>query len=63
MWLGVEIPNAEADPVVLEERHGLPFTRYLDLVLAWGGFLGLETVKQHAWPLDDLKIAASRARG
>lgn len=63
MWLGVEIPNAEADPVVLEERHGLPFTLYLDLVLAWGGFLGLETVKEHTWPLEDLKVAASRAEG
>jgi len=63
MWLGVEIPNADVDPVVLEESHALPFTLYLELVLEWGGFLGLETAEDHSWPLDELRSAASRTGG
>lgn len=33
------------------------------LLMAGGGFLGLKTVKEHTWPLEDLKIAAGRAGG
>ena len=58
MWYGVEIPNALADPVVLEEPHGLPFTRHLELSLSWGGFPGLADTPEHSWPLAALRRAA-----
>lgn len=61
MWYGVEIPNASADPVVLEEPHALPFTRYLELCLSYGGFPGLAAIRTHTWPLADLRLAASAA--
>jgi hypothetical protein len=63
MWLGVEVPNADADPIVLEEAHALPFTAYIELVLTWGGFLGLEYETEHTWPLERLRSAASLQAG
>jgi hypothetical protein len=63
MWLGVEVPNANADPVVLEETHDLPFTLYLELVLDWGGFLDLATADEHTWPVDELRAAAAAEAG
>src|SRR5512144_2634967 len=38
MWYGVEIPSSSLAPIVLEEPHGLPFTRYLELALSYGRF-------------------------
>ena len=61
MWYGVEIPNASADPVVLEEPNALPFTDYLQFALSWGGFPGLATVATHTWPLAELRRAAGAA--
>jgi hypothetical protein len=61
MWYGVEIPNASADPVVLEEPHELPFTLYLELSLSWGGFPGLANAQGHNWPVADLRRAAGAA--
>jgi hypothetical protein len=58
MWYGVDVPNPLADPIVLEEPQGLPFTEYLDFVLSWGGFPGLATAPKHSWPLDRLREAA-----
>lgn len=60
MFYGIEIPNAGEDPIVLEEGHDLPFTRYLDHALSWGGFPGLEYyAAEHSWPLDVLRQAAA----
>ncbi|MEZ4585314.1 MAG: hypothetical protein R2909_02815 [Gemmatimonadales bacterium] len=58
MWYSVEIPGNVADPVVLEEPHGLPFSEYVGLALAWGGFPGLERCRDHTWPLAQLLEAA-----
>jgi hypothetical protein len=58
MWYGVEVPHSSPDPVVLEERHGLPFTEYLELALSWGGFPGLAGATDHSWPLEQLREAA-----
>src|SRR5881396_2068215 len=61
MWYGIEIPNAVADPIVLEEPHALPFTRYLEFSLSWGGFSGLANAPGHSWPLATLRRAAGAA--
>jgi len=61
MWYGIEMPNALADPVVLEEPHTLPFTQYLELALSWGGFPGLASAPAHSWPLAALRRAAGAA--
>src|SRR6266705_5618666 len=61
MWYDIEIPNAVADPIVLEEPHALPFTRYLEFSLSWGGFSGLANAPGHSWPLATLRRAAGAA--
>jgi hypothetical protein len=58
MWYGVEVPSPTADPIVLEEPHRLPFSEYIELALAWGGFPGLECCSTHTWPLETLQRAA-----
>lgn len=58
MWYGVEIPSPSSDPVVLEEPHRLPFSAYVELALAWGGFPGLERSPTHTWPIQALRRAA-----
>lgn len=55
LWYGVELPNRSADPLVLEEPHGLNFTAYLALALDWVGFPGLERATQHTWSLATLR--------
>lgn len=62
MWLGVEIPNEQEDPLVLEAVHQMPLTLYIERVLASGGFLGLEGIEGHTWPIEELKSAAMRRR-
>jgi hypothetical protein len=62
MWYGVEVPNSSQDPIVLEERHGLPFTEYLELALSWGGFPGLADAANHSWPLQRLREATAAQR-
>ena len=59
MWYGVAVPAESANPIVLEERHALPFLEYLELNMEYGGFLGLEreTVNS-SWPLEELRKAA-----
>jgi hypothetical protein len=59
MWYGVEVPSSSRDPIVLEERHGLPFTEYLELALRWGGFPGLAAAPKHSWPIERLREAAA----
>ncbi|MCG8594045.1 MAG: hypothetical protein MI785_06680 [Kiloniellales bacterium] len=39
---GVELPFFGADPVFVNEPHGLPFVDYLRLCFRWAGFPGLE---------------------
>jgi hypothetical protein len=57
MWYGVEIPNEEDDPPLLEERHHTSFVEYLRLCFEWGGFPGLEGAEAvHTWPLTKLTI-------
>jgi len=74
MWYDIEIPNAVADPIVLEEPHALPFTRYLEFSLSWGGFPGLANapatagllrpfVGQPGLPNKRLKLAAALVAG
>jgi hypothetical protein len=58
MWYGVEVPSPIPDPIVLEEPHRLPFSEYVEVALAWGGFPGLERCSTHTWPLQTLQRAA-----
>jgi hypothetical protein len=39
---GIELPYLGADPVFVNESHGLPFVDYLRLAFRWGGFPRLE---------------------
>lgn len=39
---GVELPFRGADPIFVNEAHGLPFVDYLRLCFRWGGFPRLE---------------------
>jgi hypothetical protein len=39
---GIELPDLGADPIFVNERHGLPFVDYLRLAFRWGGFPRLE---------------------
>src|SRR5215467_11134298 len=38
----IEVPFPGADPLVADERHGLPFLDYLRLAFRWAGFPGLD---------------------
>jgi hypothetical protein len=38
----IKVPFSGADPVVADERHGLPFLDYLRLAFRWAGFPGLD---------------------
>jgi hypothetical protein len=56
MCYGVEVPNEEDDPALLEEWHQTTFVGYLRLCFEWGGFPGLERAgANHTWPLAKLK--------
>src|SRR5262245_7775914 len=56
MWYGVEFPNRNDDPELLEEWHHTTFVGYLRLCFEWGGFSGLERAEvSHSWPLAKLK--------
>jgi hypothetical protein len=61
MWYSIEIPNSAEDPVLLEERNRLPFTRYLEFALSWGGFPGLASAPNHTWPVAELRRAVGAA--
>jgi hypothetical protein len=39
---GIELPHLGADPIFINEEHGLPFVEYLRLAFRWGGFPRLE---------------------
>lgn len=39
---GVELPFRGADPIFVNEAHGLPFVDYMRLCFRWGGFPRLE---------------------
>jgi hypothetical protein len=39
---GIELPHLGADPIFINEEHGLPFVEYLRLAFRWGGFQRLE---------------------
>jgi hypothetical protein len=38
----IEVPFLGADPLVADERHGLPFLDYLRVAFRWAGFPGLD---------------------
>jgi hypothetical protein len=60
MWYGIEIPNKEDDPLLLEEWHHTSFVEYLRLCFKWGGFPGLERAEAiHTWPLSKLRIGVT----
>lgn len=55
MWYGVAVPNTVDDPSLLEERHKTTFCGYLELVMKWGGFPGLDSCEaEHSWPVEEL---------
>jgi hypothetical protein len=54
MWYNVDCPAATDDPLINDERHGVTFLNYLDLALKLGGFLGLDQVTRHSWPIAEL---------
>ena len=56
MWYNVCCPATSDDPLVNDERHRVTFLNYLELSLNCGGFLGLEGLKDHSWPLSQLAI-------
>ena len=59
MWYNVDCPATADNPIINDERHGLPFLDYLELAVKMGGFLGLDQCPRHTWPLDE--VAADRA--
>lgn len=58
MWYGIAVPNSADDASLLEEPHGTTFLKYLDIVMQWGGFPGIEDAgENHSWPLAELRAA------
>ncbi|MCM3874414.1 MAG: hypothetical protein ND895_27300 [Pyrinomonadaceae bacterium] len=56
LWYGIEVPNENEDPELLEEWHHTTFVGYLRLCFEWGGFPGLgRDETRHSWPLATLK--------
>ena len=55
MWYGVEVPNLDDDPLLLEEPHGISFLDYLELAISFGGFPGLDYCTEHTWPMEYIK--------
>jgi len=49
--------DGEPDPIVWMHERRLPFTDYLRLCNAWGGFPGLQGCPEHTWPLAKLQSA------
>ncbi len=49
--------DGEPDPIVWMHERRLPFTDYLRLCNAWGGFPGLQGCPGHAWPLAKIQSA------
>jgi hypothetical protein len=56
---GIELPYLGADPVFVNEMHGLPFVEYLRFALRWGGFPRLE---QHAHEVRVREFVAEMVR-
>jgi hypothetical protein len=56
----IEVPFLGADPLVADERHGLPFLDYLRLAFRWAGFLGLD---RHAGRRDVQDFVARFGKG
>lgn len=49
--------DGSTDPIVWMHERRLPFTEYLRLCNAWGGFPGLQGCPSHAWPLGQIQSA------
>jgi hypothetical protein len=56
---GIELPYLGADPIFVNEEHGLPFVDYLRLAFRWGGFPRLE---RHAHDIDVRKFVTEITR-
>ena len=56
MWYNVCCPAASDDPLLNDERHRVTFLTYLELSLNCGGFLGLDGLTDHSWPLLQLTV-------
>jgi len=54
MWYNLSVPAVADDPPLNDEWHKTTFVNYLELIVLWGGFPGLERCPQHNWPLRDL---------
>ena len=55
MWYNVVCQAPSDDPIVSDERHKLSFLDYIELAVELGGFLGLDQIKDHTYPIEDLK--------
>lgn len=56
---GVELPHLGADPIFVNEEHGLPFVEYLRFAFRWGGFPGLE---RHAHSVEVRRFLAEMTK-
>lgn len=54
MWYNLSVPAVADDPPLNDERHETTFVAYLELVVQWGGFPGLDRCGEHTWPLAEL---------
>jgi hypothetical protein len=61
-FYGIAVPDNRLDVPLLEEPHDTTLLGYLEIVLKWGGFPGLESVEgTHSWPIKDLIDACNGA--
>jgi len=47
--------DGNADPLFRMHERRMPFTEYLRLCNAWGGFPGLQGAVGHSWPLETIQ--------
>lgn len=62
MWYNVDCPATADDPIINNERHNVTFLNYLDLALTLGGFLGIDRMTSHSWPIAELSANLVRDR-
>jgi hypothetical protein len=57
---GIELPHLGADPIFINEEHGLRFVEYLRLAFRWAGFPRLE---RHAQNVDVRQFVVEMTKG
>jgi hypothetical protein len=54
-WYSLSVPAVADDPPLNDEPHETTFANYLELVIRWSGFPGLDRWREHNYPLVEIR--------